>query len=201
MNLVWITRLTWIPVCHGARLLDQVDLKADVELVVDGIPTHGNHGQKVVERLASFPVVDQTELNLFAFTNLALQPEDRMIIDVLAALARLDLAVGRLEKATVATDNFIVRVSRQTLEIVGAVDDGQIELSHIADYEGAGQVDRPDVDLRVWSRGHSTLESGFIELPSASARMEGGNEQVDEAEQSSTKIRTRIPSMSKPLRA
>lgn len=86
--------LTRVLVRNRARLFDEIHLKPDEKL--DGIrfPGYGYHGEKIHERLATSPIIDETYLCLPAQVDHVFEVQDRIVVDVLSFRAGLDFPVG-----------------------------------------------------------------------------------------------------------
>jgi hypothetical protein len=76
------------------------------------------HSQQIHKWLASFPVVDQTNLSLLSYGDAVLEIKGRVIITVSSLHARLDFAIGRLKKPTILPLDLKFGVTRQSLETV-----------------------------------------------------------------------------------
>ncbi len=156
-------KLTRVFVRDGRGLLDEIDLKPDVVFHLVRVPRDRYHGQQVHKRLASLAIIDHADLRLLSLIDHVLDAQHRLVIDVFPFHAGLDLAIRGLQESTVSSEYFMFRVRRESFEDIGAVDDRQIMLRHVADHERARHVHRPDVDLWFRAGRHPHQHSQHVE--------------------------------------
>lgn len=149
--------LTGILIRNCIRLFDQVHLESHEKLDLVGLPRNRDHGQQIHKRLTATPIVDERDLRFALKIDHVLQVQNGVVIHIFASLSWLDVAVRRLQKPTVASEDHVLRVAGQTFEVVRAVHDRTIVSFSIAHDEGAGQVHGANIDFRIGASGNSHL--------------------------------------------
>ena len=135
-------KLTWVLICHGARLLNKINLEANKELhLATRYPRDGYHGKKVHKRLASSSVIDQANLCLGGCTDGVLQVENRIVVTIVSLDSSFDFPVRGLQKPTVPTEDHVSGVTGKALEVFRAVDDWAIVHFCVAHNKSTRQVD------------------------------------------------------------
>jgi hypothetical protein len=156
---VGIVTSTWICVGHRAWLLHKVNLKADNKFCpASMLPWNWYHGKKIHEGLSASTIIDQTDLCFLLGLAHGLQIVNGIVINISTLNAWLDFAIRGLEKPAVSAKDHVLAVSRQSLKILGAVNNRHIIFVDIAHDERAGQVDRANVNLRIGSSCHTHLD-------------------------------------------
>jgi hypothetical protein len=115
---VYKALLTRILICHGPGLFHKIDLKSYEELRrPTGLPSYRDHGEQIHERLAASAVIDQTDLSFIPCGDRILQVQDRIVVDILSLDAGFYLAIRRLQKSTVSTEDHVSSVSSEALKV------------------------------------------------------------------------------------
>lgn len=109
---------TRVLVRNRIRLLNQVNLKPNEELDLLRLPRDRNHRQQIHKWLPASPIVDERDLRLAPQIDHILQVQHRVIVNILPSNTRLDIAVRGLQETAVATENHVLGIPSQTLEVV-----------------------------------------------------------------------------------
>lgn len=102
--------LTWVFAGNRAWLFNKINLETDNEFYYVGIPTYWNYCEEVHEGLATFAVVDQTNLRFFVGTDHIFKIEHGVVINISSLQACLNFAIGSLKEAAVTTQDFMLVV-------------------------------------------------------------------------------------------
>lgn len=152
-------RHTWIPCLDRVRLLYKIDLEADIESIILGIPLDGNHRDEVHERLSTLAVVDDTGLDLTTVMNRGSQTMDSLSVDKSTLRTRDNLAIGALQEPAITADNLVFGITSQPFECVRDVHNRVIVPRDITQDKGTRQVHCTNIDLGIRSHRDSALDN------------------------------------------
>lgn len=125
-----------------------LDHEADIVLKSGTMPTNGDHGDDVLERLTILLEVGQLHSDLLVLLDATADRPERVPVDV-APRRRLGHASPRLlHKAAIPPNHLRLRVARQFRACRVHVYDRIVGLLNIADEYRARHVHRAQVDLR-----------------------------------------------------
>lgn len=132
-------------------------LKSHRVVEVGTVPANRNHGEDVHKGRAVLPEIGNLELQLDVPVDALAHASQQVAIDVSSRRARGDIAARGLQEATVAAENFVMRIARKLIEGLRGIDDRLIRLLQIAEDEGTRRVDSPNMDKRVWASRNTNL--------------------------------------------
>jgi hypothetical protein len=84
---------TWVLRVDGRRVLNQVDLESNEMRSLSHLVENRDHCKQIHERLATFPVVDKTDLRFRLCVDAILQVQDGIIVAILSLDPSRDLAI------------------------------------------------------------------------------------------------------------